>query len=83
MHTKIQAHESSVPSEILTEPNLPPYCEIRHPSVAWKCPSTLYVIPSAVLDYPISFLCNCNHYFCVAKIVNCNVHIKTVKLHTF
>ena len=33
-HTKIQAHEFSVPSELSTEPNLPSYCKNRHPYVA-------------------------------------------------
>ena len=61
---------------MLNEPNLPYYCADFHPSVALTCPSALSVSPSTMLDYPGSLLCNCNLYFCVAKIVNCNVRIK-------
>ena len=64
---------------MLTELNLPSYCTNCRPSVALECWSTLYVNPSAMLDCPGSFLCNCNPSFCVAKIVNCNISIKTVK----
>ena len=77
MHTKIQDHEFSVPSEILTEPNLLSYCTNRHPSMALACSSTLSIIPSTMIDYPGYLLCNCNPYFCNAKIVTYNVRIKT------
>ena len=66
---KIQAHELSVPSEILTEPKLPStFCTNHHPSVDLAFPITLSVSPSVMLDCPGSFLCNFNPPFCVEKL---------------
>ena len=73
----MQAHEFSVPSEILTELKLMlTYCMNCHTSVALSCPSTLSEIPSTILDYPGYFLCRFNPSFYVAKIVKCDNHIK-------
>ena len=72
----MQAHEFSVSSEKLAEPNLPLHCANRYPSVASACPSTLSVSPITILEYPGSFLCNCNPYFCVVKFLKCKIRIK-------
>ena len=47
-HTNIQANELSVPSELLTEANLPSYRANRHTSVALACSSTFFVRPFTV-----------------------------------
>ena len=54
------------------------YCANCHPSMASAFTRNFYVRPSTMIDYPGSFLCNCNPSFCVAKIVKCNVRIKTM-----
>ena len=60
---KIQAHELSVPYEMFTEPSLPSYCVDRRLYVNLACPSILSVIPSTIIDYHGSLLCNCKSLF--------------------